>query len=142
MRGFCRVEVDLVDGFGKNAGVGPASDGIGHLPEEIHTFAIGKVDVRICVLEVLLELLEGLWVMLVLNTVYFSSAGRNDRRAAVGIAQLVKVRNLGLLQIGALNPAGMDFGIGKTVLCLDTGNLLVAALPVLHGDADTAKNVV
>ena len=68
--------------------------------------------------------------------------GVADEGAAVGIAQFIEVLNLGLLQIGALDPAGMDFGIGKAVLCLDTGNLLVAALPVLHGDADTAKNVV
>ena len=134
--------MDLVDGFGKDAGVGPASDGIGHFQKEIHTLVIGEVNVWICILKVLLELFESLGVVLLLDTVHFCRTGRHYCRAAVGIAQFIEVLNLGLLQIGALDPAGMDFGIGKAVLCLDTGNLLVAALPVLHGDADTAKNVV
>lgn len=142
MWGFSRVEMNFVNSLGKYSGIGPATDSTCYFLQEIHALIVAEVDIGLRVIVILFELFERLGIMLLLDTVYFGSAGRHNGRAAVGIAQLVKVWNLGLFQISALYPASVNLSIGKSVFGFDSGNLLVAAFPVLHGDAYTAKNIM
>ena len=142
MRGFGRVEVNFVNGFGEDSGIRPAANGIGHFPQEVHALVISEMDIWFSILEIFLELLEGLGIMQFLDTVYFRHTGRHYGRAPVGITQNVEIWYLALLQIRALDPACMDFCIGESKLGFDAGDLLITTSPVLHGNADTTEDVV
>ena len=47
-----------------------------------------------------------------------------------------------MIQIGALNPARVNLCPNQAVLCLNLVDLLVAPLPVLYRNRQSAENVV